>query len=247
VQPQLLPGAGLLPALMFFFCIWILRTIVDPLIIYIFQKNQKNQKKEPTPKKVLPGIARHVSRIFISPCANNRSPMAEFVCDWCGKCCRSFGEFIRIERQLTERDYYCRYGITNDLFLVHVQPGYAEDISGTFLDKKEEPGNPEKKCAFLRKNPDGEGFVCVIYPTRPPVCRKFRCYRMLIRNREGHQVGKVIGQNELRTADEALAALWKEQVSHIPHTLKSQAPDPAWIPNVMAILEHHGYCGDPVE
>ena len=46
--------------------------------------------------------------------------MAEFVCDWCGKCCRSFGEFIRIERQLTERDYYCRYGITNDLVLVHV-------------------------------------------------------------------------------------------------------------------------------
>ena len=57
--------------------------------------------------------------------------MAEFVCDWCGKCCRSFGEFIRIERRLTERDYYCRYGINNDLVLVHVQP---EVCRGRFRD-----------------------------------------------------------------------------------------------------------------
>jgi hypothetical protein len=173
--------------------------------------------------------------------------MAEFVCDWCGKCCRSFGEFIRIERQLTERDYYCRYGITNDLFFVHVQPEYAEDISGSFLDQKQGSRSPEKKCPFLRKNPAGNGFVCTIYPTRPPVCREFRCYRMLIHNREGQQVGKVIGQNEIRTTDETLATIWKEHISHLPHTHKPPEPDPAWVTNVLAILDHHGYRGDPVE
>ena len=224
------------------------RFIVGILNIYIFQKNQKNQTiRQLLERKGPAGDCRPVSLIFISPPANNQSLMAEFVCDWCGKCCRSFGEFIRIERQLTERDYYCRYGITNDLVLVHVQPEYAEMISGTFLDQKKGSDTPEKKCAFLQKNPDGDGFVCTVYPTRPPVCREFRCYRMLIHNREGQLVGKVIGQNELRTADEALAALWKNEVSHLPPTDKSHVPDPAWITNVLALLEHYGYRGDPVE
>ncbi len=44
--------------------------------------------------------------------------MATFDCDLCGKCCRSFGEFVKIERQASDRDYYCRYGITNEIFPV---------------------------------------------------------------------------------------------------------------------------------
>jgi uncharacterized protein len=172
--------------------------------------------------------------------------MAEFVCDWCGKCCRSFGEFIKIERKLTDRDYYCRYGITNDLVLVHVQPEYADAVSGTWSEQKPGSENAEKKCTFLQKNPAGNGFVCTIYPTRPPVCREFRCYRMLIHNSGGDLVGRVIGQNEIKTRDEVLAALWKDQVSHLPHNNKPNAPDTAWMTSVMAVLEKNGYRGDPV-
>ncbi len=184
---------------------------------------------------------------FYSLVIINPENMAVFECNGCGKCCRSFGEFIRIERQLTERDYYCRYGITNDLFLVHVQPEYADDIADTFEDRKPAPANMDKKCVFLLKNPGGNGFVCAVYPTRPPVCREFRCYRMLIHNSGGEIVGKVIGQNEIRTQDNALAALWKEQVSPIPHTDKSHAPDLSWVKKVLDILDRHGYTGDPVE
>jgi len=173
--------------------------------------------------------------------------MAEFVCDWCGKCCRSFGEFIRIERKLTERDYYCRYGITNDLVLVHVQPEYAESVAGTCSEQKPGSENPEKKCPFLQKNPDGNGFVCTVYPTRPMVCREFRCYRMLIYTSKGELVGRVIGENDIRTADEALSTIWKEHIAHIPHSHKPNTPDAGWMANVMAILGRHGYRGDPVE
>lgn len=173
--------------------------------------------------------------------------MAEFVCDWCGKCCRSFGEFIRIERRLTERDYYCRYRITNELALVHVQPDYADEISEAFLNSKPESENPEKKCAFLVKNRGGKGFVCSVYPTRPQVCREFRCYRMLIHNHDGELVGRVIGQNEIRTTDERLAGIWKEHISHLPHSRRPNEPDPGWTARVMAILSRHGYRGDPVE
>lgn len=145
--------------------------------------------------------------------------MAKFDCNWCGKCCASFGEFIKIERQLTERDYYCRYGITNEIFPVHVQPAFADEIDEDFTDSGSLGNDPARKgCIFSRKNPGGKGFACAIYPTRPAICREFRCYRMLIHHPPtGELRGKVIGINELRTQDEILAALWKEKIAHLPH------------------------------
>ena len=145
--------------------------------------------------------------------------MAKFDCDWCGKCCASFGEFIKIERQLTERDYYCRYGITNEIFPVHVQPGFADEIEEDFTESPPKGADPARKgCIFMRKNPEGKGFACAIYPTRPNICREFECYRMLIHhNLSGETRGKVIGLNELRTHDEILAAIWNEKIAHLPH------------------------------
>lgn len=150
--------------------------------------------------------------------------MVKFECNSCGKCCRSFGEFIRIERQLTSRDYYCRYGITNELFLVHVQPEFAEEISadregrGTTAE-----GSSRGGCIFSRKNPDGPGFLCAIYPTRPAICREFRCYRMLVYHAgSGELRGKVLGINELKSTDPDLVRLWTEKVSRIPHPVHSR-------------------------
>jgi Fe-S-cluster containining protein len=153
--------------------------------------------------------------------------MARFDCDWCGKCCVSFGEFIKIERQLTERDYYCRYGITDEIFQVHVQPEFADDIDEEFTESDPKNTNPPHKgCIFMRKNPEGKGFACAIYPTRPNICREFECYRMLIQHEpSGEMRGKVIGINELRTHDEILAAIWNEKIAHLPHPFKGhQAP-----------------------
>ena len=205
---------------------------------------------------------------FNSPTYEIRG-MVKFVCDSCGKCCRSFGEFIRIERQLTGRDYYCRFGITNDLFLAHVLPEYADEISDDY-EKESASGsdNSRKKCVFLKKNRQGDGFACAIYPSRPAICREFQCYRMLIYNRDGHVCGKVIGRNELKTDDEGLANLWKYKVLHLPppasvqsshlpqknahrntksHIHGSHVNDSDWTDDVVAILKEHGYTGDPVE
>ena len=147
--------------------------------------------------------------------------MAKFDCNWCGKCCASFGEFIKIERQLTERDYYCRYGITNEIFPVHVQPEFADEIDEAFTESDpKETGSARKSCIFMRKNPEGKGFACAIYPTRPGICREFECYRMLIHHpQSGETRGKVIGINELRTQDLILDAIWKEKISHLPHPI----------------------------
>ena len=149
--------------------------------------------------------------------------MARFDCNLCGKCCQSFGKLIKIERQLTARDYYCRFGNSPELILVQVQPGYDDGVDEAYSDRDENDTESKPKgCIFLHKNPEDKGFTCAIYPTRPSICRKFRCYRMLIYHHpSGELRGKVIGVNELMSQDGILSGIWKEEVAHLPHPVES--------------------------
>jgi Fe-S-cluster containining protein len=169
--------------------------------------------------------------------------MVAFECDRCGKCCMSFGPLITIERQLNDQDYYCRCKIDNSVFPVHADPAYCEEISDEFAaEDATHSGREKKPCRFLRKNRHGEGTLCAVYSTRPKICRDFRCYRMLIRNREGVVCGRMIGKNAISTGDTALETLWKEQVAAIPYRDTA-----AWTEKVVGILSEHGYHGDTVE
>ncbi len=144
--------------------------------------------------------------------------MAVFECDQCGKCCVSLGPLITIERQLNDRDYYCRCKIDNAVFVAHVDPAYREEIADSFSDG--ECGHPfsgNRSCGFLRMHSEGEGSVCAIYSSRPNICRDFRCYHMLIRNSQGMICGRVIGKNTLRTEDVLLRQIWDEEVLPVPY------------------------------
>jgi len=202
--------------------------------------------------------------------------MTKFDCTWCGKCCESFGEFIKIERQLSSQDYYCRFGITNEIFPVHVQPEFADAIDEEYSEQDIAPTNTAHKgCIFMRENPAGKGFACAIYPTWPEICRDFKCYRMLIhRPKYGEVHGRVIGINELRTKDEDLVKIWADIIANLPHpfterktpSLKNyqsvhgheshieahlydimHTDDHEWLANVITVLQDHGYHGDPVD
>jgi len=163
--------------------------------------------------------------------------MTKFECDHCGQCCKSFGAFFKIERKISDRDFYCRYGITNELFPVHVSAENA-DLFTPSLPIEVIPN----ACPFLRKNRNEAEFTCTIYPTRPRVCRDFRCYHMIIHNPEGEVCGKVSGRFDLKTSDERLTKLWKENVGSIP-----RQDHAAWMQAVITILSAHGYRGEPVE
>lgn len=164
--------------------------------------------------------------------------MAAFDCSWCGKCCASFGAFIKIERQLTNRDYYCRNGIKNELFLAHIEGDYADS---TPIDPKEI--NLERGCPFMRKDPAGKEIACAIYATRPRICRDFRCYRMVILNHNGQKCGRIMGRNDLKTPDKTLAQIWKEHIaSRMPSHSNMQ-----WEKAVIDALAAHGYLGECVD
>ncbi|MFA5237861.1 MAG: YkgJ family cysteine cluster protein [Methanoregula sp.] len=183
--------------------------------------------------------------------------MVHFACNGCGKCCTSLGAYIRIERQLTSRDYYCRNGITGEVFPVHVQPEFADEIDEEFTSGGTEAGGSRIGCIFMRKNPEGPGVSCAIYPTRPQICREFRCYHMVISDSKGEVVGRMVGRTDVQTADPVLARIWSDEVKSLPAPVRSDAGrpaaepaspycDPAWMQRVSAILASHGYRGEPV-
>ncbi|HVP97196.1 YkgJ family cysteine cluster protein [Methanoregula sp.] len=169
--------------------------------------------------------------------------MVSFVCDHCGKCCTSIGAYIKIERQLSEQDYYCKNTITGEVFPVHVAPEFAEEIDEDFASGSaaSRPG-----CIFQRRNPNGPGQVCAIYPTRPRLCREFRCYHMVIFNPMGQSVGRMVGRTDIQTSDPVLARLWNEEVKPQPGPA-TPCSDPAWVSRVCTILAGHGYRGEMVE
>ena len=169
--------------------------------------------------------------------------MGAFICDRCGKCCVSLGQHITIERQLNERDYYCRSKIDNALFLAHVDPAFREEVApdGAADDASSACREP-KPCRFLRKDPSGEGSSCAIYASRPKVCRDFRCYRMIIKDQNGTVCGKVKGKHSLVTDDPDLARVWAATVAAIPYSDSA-----GWIRQVAGILSGHGYSAEAVE
>jgi Fe-S-cluster containining protein len=161
----------------------------------------------------------------------------------CGKCCLGLGTLMTVERQLNERDYYCRSKIDNAIFLAHVDPAYSEEIADEFLGEDSVHSGPGKKpCIFLRKNRTGGENCCAIYSTLPKVCRDFRCYRMLISDPDGKVCGRVIGKNTLVTEDAVLKGLWRDRLSSVPY-----ANSAVWNEKVSAVLAERGYRADVVE
>jgi Fe-S-cluster containining protein len=154
--------------------------------------------------------------------------MGKFRCTRCGKCCRSLGPHIKIERKMNEQDLYCRSIVTGDLFLAHIG---NEFLPGQRIrDREYHPG----ECPFLLPTSES-GYHCSIYETRPQICRSFVCYSMLIFDRNNEQVGKVKGRRSLESTDLHLVTLWEE--------IRRLAPgnENAWRREALGILERHGY------
>ena len=194
------------------------------------------------------GARERETHFFIRlPAKEPSNGMTKFACDGCGKCCTGYGAFIRIERQLNDRDYYCWYSLSGDLFPVHTDAEYADAIADKYVENSGTAQEGKKPCPFLCRNKKSEGFVCGIYATRPPVCCDFRCYRMLIYNREGQRVGRVIGAGRISTSDAQLAQVWNEKIATLSHEHPPGASDPAWEKKVIEILAEHGFRGDPAE
>ncbi|MDD1662666.1 MAG: YkgJ family cysteine cluster protein [Methanomicrobiales archaeon] len=157
--------------------------------------------------------------------------MAVFECRQCGLCCMNFGELIRIERELSDIEFYCRFLVTNELFRARVMPEWRD----AFADTAEVDAHPAW-CRFLRRMPDGRRFVCTIHDSNASICRDFRCCVMRIYDGSGAQVGKIGGNRSLITEDEDLKELFREQVmNQKAGSLKE------WLARAAQVISSAGY------
>jgi len=157
--------------------------------------------------------------------------MPSFACARCGKCCMNFGELIRIERELSDTEFSCRFLITNEVFQARVMSEWRE----VFADTAEADANPAW-CRFLRRSPGGPGFVCTVHDSNASICREFRCCVMRIYDRTGKQAGKVGGNQSLISEDEHLLQVFREKVTG----MESSSPK-EWLEKAGRILSSAGY------
>lgn len=122
----------------------------------------------------------------------------------------NFGELIRVERELPDVEFSCRFLITNEVFRARVMPEWREVFSDTA-----EVDAHLSWCHFLRRSPDGSGFVCTIHDSNASICREFRCCLMRIYDQTGTQVGKIGGNRSLISEDEGLAGFFRGNVAVI--------------------------------
>ena len=158
--------------------------------------------------------------------------MPSFACTRCGKCCMNFGELIRVERELSDTEFYCRFLITNEVFRAHVMPEWRE----LFADTIESEANPAW-CRFLRRSPEGPGFVCTVHDSNASICREFRCCLMRIYDRTERQVGKIGGNRSLISEDGELTRFFREKVVDVLDGSSLQD----WLGKAGKILSSAGY------
>lgn len=143
----------------------------------------------------------------------------------------NFGELIRIEREVDDTEFYCRFLITNEVFRARVMPDWRE----AFGDTAEVDANPAW-CRFLRRAPEGQGFVCTIHDSNASICRDFRCCLMRIYDGRGEQVGKIGGNRSLITEDEELRGFFREKVAGIDTSTVKE-----WLGRAGKVLTGAGY------
>jgi len=157
--------------------------------------------------------------------------MPSFACTRCGKCCMNFGELIRVERELSDIEFSCRFLITNEVFRARVMPEWRE----IFSDTSESDANPAW-CRFLRRSQEGPGFVCTVHDSNASICREFRCCLMRMYDQGGRQVGKVGGNRSLISEDNELVQFFREHVA----VIESSSPKD-WLVRAGKILSAGGY------
>jgi Fe-S-cluster containining protein len=143
----------------------------------------------------------------------------------------NFGDLIRIEREVDDTEFSCRFLITNEIFRAEVMPEFRE----VFADTAEVDAHPAW-CRFLRRSPDGSGFVCTIHDSNATICREFRCCIMRIYDGQGKQVGKVGGNRSLISDNEELLRVFREQVARIESSSQAE-----WLRKAGRILSSAGY------
>ncbi|OPX69406.1 MAG: Flagellin N-methylase [Methanoregulaceae archaeon PtaB.Bin056] len=128
-----------------------------------------------------------------------------YFCQQCGECCSVMGQVFSIVGQLDEFRYLLQNEYTGDTREVEVAPS----LRRLFLESPI-PGHWQDPCPFLRIDGSRGLAFCTVHQTRPDVCREYQCWRVLVLDREGRRVARVMEKRYLCLEDEGLRGKWEE-------------------------------------
>jgi len=126
-----------------------------------------------------------------------------FFCQQCGECCSVMGQVFAIIRQIDEFRFLIRNEYTGDTQEVEVAPPLRRLFAESLV-----PAEWENPCPFLRLDRTLGLSFCTVHQTRPDVCREYQCWRVLVLDREGRRVARVMEPRYLHLEEEGLVPSW---------------------------------------
>jgi uncharacterized protein len=136
-----------------------------------------------------------------------------FRCRLCGDCCSSMGEIIEIREQTGPSVFRIGFSVTGEERMVTIDPDKQllwsrQDIRIT----------RPMACPFLREEGAG-AVICTVHDSRPDLCRQYSCFRILVLDRDGRKIGRVMdGTRYFVSTDAGLRKVWDRECSNLEIT-----------------------------
>ncbi len=141
------------------------------------------------------------------------------------------GEIIEILEELDSGSYRIGFSVTREERVVSVDP-----------DKRELFHFPDDKslmpmaCPFLL-NAGNKKYLCAVHTSRPELCRRYFCYRLLVLDSQERTVGRVTDASRyFITEDADLRRLWNREIAGV--TIMDEK---CWEKHVEQTLIQSGY------
>lgn len=118
------------------------------------------------------------------------------------------GEIIEIREVLDPGSFRIGFSVTGEERIVSVDPEKRElfQVQGI---KTLRP----MACPFLRKA-GNKKFVCSVHKSRPELCRRYSCYRILVLDSQENRIGRVTDASRyFTTADADLRRIWNREIA----------------------------------
>ncbi len=120
------------------------------------------------------------------------------------------GEVIGIKEEIGHLRFRIFYKITGEERIVSVDAG-KEDLFHWNDIKKVRP----MACPFLRESEQGT-VICTVHKTRPDLCRRYSCFRILVLDPDGKRIGRVVADSRyFITTDPELRIFWDNSVKGV--------------------------------
>jgi Fe-S-cluster containining protein len=154
-----------------------------------------------------------------------------FECNQCGSCCHHLGLVFAIISENGPYEYQVKNQYTGESHIVRV-----DEDKRILFDDQSSIEDLKEACPFFRyKKPEAKAY-CTIHLTRPEICRDYGCWRLLICDHRGKQVGKIMFARTFCSDNAVLQEIWSQSIEEL-----SPLPDDVWEREMVQRLSRAGY------